>query len=71
MARRSSAQCPYHVNLEIQRYDKSGESRLERQTELVPGCPHDCEFAPEPAQHTCLGIIGVDTADRAGRSSAS
>jgi 7,8-dihydro-6-hydroxymethylpterin dimethyltransferase len=48
--------------LEIQRFDKPGESPLERQTELVRGCPHDCGICPEHAQHTCLGIIEVNTA---------
>jgi uncharacterized radical SAM superfamily Fe-S cluster-containing enzyme len=48
--------------LEIQRFDKPGESPLERQTEVVSGCPHDCGICPEHAQHTCLGIIEVNTA---------
>jgi 7,8-dihydro-6-hydroxymethylpterin dimethyltransferase len=48
--------------LEIQRFDKPGESPLERQTEAVRGCPHDCGICPEHAQHTCLGIIEVNTA---------
>src|SRR5262249_12539538 len=43
--------------LEIQRFDKPGEEPLERQTETVAGCPHDCGICPEHAQHTCLGII--------------
>jgi 7,8-dihydro-6-hydroxymethylpterin dimethyltransferase len=48
--------------LEIQRVDKPGESPLERQTESLRGCPHDCGICPEHAQHTCLGIIEVNTA---------
>jgi uncharacterized radical SAM superfamily Fe-S cluster-containing enzyme len=48
--------------LEIQRFDKPGESPLERQTEVIRGCPHDCGICPEHAQHTCLGIIEVNTA---------
>jgi hypothetical protein len=48
--------------LEIQRFDKPGESPLERQTEVVRGCPHDCGICPEHGQHTCLGIIEVNTA---------
>ncbi|MGH2985858.1 MAG: radical SAM protein [Solirubrobacterales bacterium] len=48
--------------LEIQRFDKPGESPLERQTEIARGCPHDCGICPEHAQHTCLGIIEVNTA---------
>jgi 7,8-dihydro-6-hydroxymethylpterin dimethyltransferase len=47
---------------EIQRFDKPGEEPLERQTETVGGCPHDCGICPEHAQHTCLGIIEVNTA---------
>ncbi|MEO8091630.1 MAG: radical SAM protein [bacterium] len=48
--------------LEIQRFDKPGEQPLERQTEAIRGCPHDCGICPEHAQHTCLGIIEVNTA---------
>ena len=48
--------------LEIQRFDKPGEEPLERQTEYDRGCPHDCGICPEHAQHTCLGIIEVNTA---------
>jgi 7,8-dihydro-6-hydroxymethylpterin dimethyltransferase len=48
--------------LEIQRFDKPGEEPLERQTEVARGCPHDCGICPEHAQHTCLGIIEVNTA---------
>ena len=48
--------------LDIQRFDKPGEAPLERQTELARGCPNDCGICPEHAQHTCLGIIEVNTA---------
>jgi 7,8-dihydro-6-hydroxymethylpterin dimethyltransferase len=48
--------------LEIQRFNRPGESPLERQTEAVRGCPHDCGICPEHRQHTCLGIIEVNTA---------
>ena len=47
---------------EIQRFDKSGESPRERQTEVGEGCPRDCGICPEHAQHTCLGIIEVNSA---------
>jgi len=47
--------------LEIQRFDKPGEAPLERQTEVERGCPHDCGICPEHRQHTCLGIIEVNT----------
>jgi 7,8-dihydro-6-hydroxymethylpterin dimethyltransferase len=48
--------------LEIERFNKPGEEPLERQTESVRGCPHDCGICPAHAQHTCLGIIEVNTA---------
>jgi uncharacterized radical SAM superfamily Fe-S cluster-containing enzyme len=48
--------------LEIQRFNKPGESPLARQTEISQGCPHDCGICPEHRQHTCLGIIEVNTA---------
>ena len=47
--------------LEIQRFNKPGTEPLERQTEVVDGCPHDCGICPEHIQHTCLGIIEVNT----------
>jgi 7,8-dihydro-6-hydroxymethylpterin dimethyltransferase len=47
---------------EIRRFDKPGAAPLERQTESERGCPHDCGICPEHAQHTCLGIIEVNTA---------
>jgi len=48
--------------LEIQRFNKPGDSPLERQTAVERGCPRDCGICPEHAQHTCLGIIEVNTA---------
>jgi hypothetical protein len=47
---------------EIQRFDKPAEAPLERQTEEAEGCPRDCGICPAHAQHTCLGIIEVNTA---------
>jgi 7,8-dihydro-6-hydroxymethylpterin dimethyltransferase len=47
--------------LDIQRFDKPGEEPLLRQTESLRGCPHDCGICPEHRQHTCLGIIEVNT----------
>ena len=47
---------------EIQRFNKPGEDPQRRQTETVDGCPHDCGICPEHAQHTCLGIIEVNSA---------
>ncbi len=69
-----SRECPEHGTfeavvygdarryLEIQRFDKPGESPRERQTAVETGCPNDCGICPEHAQHTCLGIIEVNTA---------
>ncbi len=48
--------------LEIQRFNRAGAAPLERQTQTVDGCPHDCGICPEHAQHTCLGVIEVNTA---------
>jgi uncharacterized radical SAM superfamily Fe-S cluster-containing enzyme len=45
----------------IQKYNKPGEEPLQRQTEVDHGCPHDCGICPEHIQHTCLGIIEVNT----------
>jgi tetraether lipid synthase len=47
--------------LEIQRYNKAGDRPLELQTEVVDGCPHDCGICPEHRQHSCLGVIEVNT----------
>jgi uncharacterized radical SAM superfamily Fe-S cluster-containing enzyme len=67
-------ECPVHGTIEavvygdadryqeIQRFNKPGESPLARQTEVSEGCPHDCGICPEHRQHTCLGIIEVNTA---------
>jgi tetraether lipid synthase len=67
-------ECPEHGSIEavvygdadrylrMQRFNKPGETPLARQTEALEGCPHDCGICPEHAQHTCLGIIEVNTA---------
>jgi len=67
-------ECPEHGEIEalaygdaerwraVQPYDKPGASPLLRQTETDQGCPRDCGICPEHAQHTCLGIIEVNTA---------
>jgi hypothetical protein len=47
--------------LEIQRYNKPGRQPLELQTEVVEGCPRDCGICPEHKQHSCLGVIEVNT----------
>ncbi len=48
--------------LEIQRFDKPGDRARELQTAVERGCPHDCGICPAHDQHTCLGIIEVNTA---------
>jgi len=47
--------------VEIQRYNKPGERPLRLQTEVVEGCPRDCGICPEHKQHSCLGIIEVNS----------
>jgi 7,8-dihydro-6-hydroxymethylpterin dimethyltransferase len=47
--------------LAIQRFNSPGEEPLARQTKALRGCPHDCGICPEHAQHTCLGVIEVNT----------
>jgi hypothetical protein len=47
--------------VEIQRYNKPGERPLRLQTDVLEGCPRDCGICPEHKQHTCLGIIEVNT----------
>jgi len=44
------------------RYNKPGTIPLARGTDTVLGCPHDCGLCPDHQQHTCLGIIEVNTA---------
>lgn len=46
----------------IQKFNKPGEAPRERQTPAVDGCPNDCGICPAHAQHTCLGIIEINTA---------
>ncbi|MDP8942932.1 MAG: radical SAM protein [Actinomycetota bacterium] len=48
--------------LEMKRYDKPGDRPLRLQTEVIEGCPRDCGICPEHQQHSCLGIIEVNTA---------
>src|ERR671922_3075513 len=66
-------ECPEHGPIEAlaygdsdrwrdaQRYDRPGAAPLLRQTATDQGCPRDCGICPEHAQHTCLGIIEVNT----------
>ncbi len=44
------------------RFNKPGTLPLELQTEVRDGCPLDCGLCPEHKQHSCLGLIEVNTA---------
>jgi uncharacterized radical SAM superfamily Fe-S cluster-containing enzyme len=44
------------------RFNKPGSVPLEFQTEVREGCPLDCGLCPDHKQHTCLGLIEVNTA---------
>ncbi len=44
------------------RYNKPGTLPLRFTTEVAQGCPHDCGLCPQHQQHTCLGIIEVNSA---------
>ena len=42
-------------------YNKPGTFPLGYSTEVVDGCPLDCGLCPEHQQHTCLGLIEVNS----------
>ena len=42
-------------------FNKPGTMPLEFQTEVKDGCPLDCGMCPEHKQHSCLGLIEVNT----------
>jgi Predicted Fe-S oxidoreductases len=44
------------------RFNKPGTIPLVFSTEVLHGCPHDCGLCPDHQQHTCLGIIEVNSA---------
>jgi hypothetical protein len=44
------------------RFNKPGTIPLEFSTAIEHGCPHDCGLCPDHQQHTCLGIIEVNSA---------
>ena len=44
------------------RYNKPGTIPLARGSKIERGCPHDCGLCPDHEQHTCLGIIEVNSA---------
>ena len=47
--------------LDSLRYNKPGTMPLGYSTEVVDGCPKDCGLCPEHKQHTCLGLIEVNS----------
>jgi len=65
--------CPEHGEFEVlvysdaelymaqQRYNKPGTLPLEFQTQVKEGCPLDCGLCPEHKQHSCFGLIEVNT----------
>lgn len=44
------------------KHSKPGTIPLARGSEIHRGCPHDCGLCPDHQQHTCLGIIEVNSA---------
>ena len=44
------------------KYNKPGTVPLARGTGVDRGCPYDCGLCPDHQQHTCLGIIEVNSA---------
>jgi uncharacterized radical SAM superfamily Fe-S cluster-containing enzyme len=44
------------------KFNKPGTIPLEFSTEIAHGCPYDCGLCPDHQQHTCLGIIEVNSA---------
>lgn len=43
------------------KYNKPGTIPLAHGTEIRDGCPYDCGLCPDHQQHTCLGIIEVNS----------
>jgi len=44
------------------KFNKPGTIPLKFSSEIENGCPHDCGLCPDHQQHTCLGIIEVNSA---------
>jgi uncharacterized radical SAM superfamily Fe-S cluster-containing enzyme len=44
------------------KYNKPGTIPLAHSTAIHDGCPYDCGLCPDHQQHTCLGIIEVNSA---------
>jgi len=45
----------------LARYNKPGTLPKELNGGIVDGCPYDCGLCPEHQQHTCVGIIEVNS----------
>jgi uncharacterized radical SAM superfamily Fe-S cluster-containing enzyme len=45
----------------LSKYNKPGTIPLARGSEIREGCPYDCGLCPDHQQHTCLGIIEVNS----------
>ena len=43
------------------KYNKPGTIPLAHGSEIHNGCPYDCGLCPDHQQHTCLGIIEVNS----------
>jgi uncharacterized radical SAM superfamily Fe-S cluster-containing enzyme len=43
------------------KYNKPGTIPLALGTQTLNGCPHDCGLCPDHQQHTCLGIIEINS----------
>src|SRR5260370_1532125 len=43
------------------KYNKPGTIPLAHGSEIHDGCPYDCGLCPDHQQHTCLGIIEVNS----------
>jgi len=48
--------------LTFSQHNKPGTRPLVYAGSVAQGCPHDCGLCPEHEQHTCLGIIEVNSA---------
>jgi 7,8-dihydro-6-hydroxymethylpterin dimethyltransferase len=48
--------------LSAARFNKPGTIPLAYSTPIQHGCPHDCGLCPDHQQHTCLGIIEINSA---------
>jgi uncharacterized radical SAM superfamily Fe-S cluster-containing enzyme len=46
----------------LAQFNKPGTVPLKHGAKVERGCPHDCGLCPEHEQHTCLGIIEVNSA---------